>query len=154
MLQTTSTVVEVCLYAKLPRGDQEKLEFLSCFQMVGVLFFFTDWFLIFFYYYFFLCSLCQRLGPANILSLLQLSSIYSHILQGICLFKKGDINKIVIQTNAISFQKRNLVEHSFPLATKQKGRLFKWIFIGRSRQKAKMSDLVFAFAVKDWGISP
>lgn len=53
MLQTTSTVVEVCLYAKLPRGDQEKLEFLSCFQMVGVLFFLLTDFLYFFNIIFF-----------------------------------------------------------------------------------------------------
>lgn len=82
---------------------------------------------LFFYFLIFLvllfrpCRLCQRLGPANILLFLQLSLIYDHILQDICLFEKGDINKMVIQT--IVHLRRTISSNTlWHLATKQKGK--------------------------------
>ena len=114
-----SILVKVCPYAKLRREDQRG-NFYHAFKW---LVFFCS--IVFLFPYFFTitfsASIMSTFGPANILLFLQLSSIYGHILQDICLFKKGDINKMAIQTivhlkSAIS---SNTLWH---LATKQRGK--------------------------------
>lgn len=107
------------------------------------------WFFLYFLfsssfcYYFFSVSIMSTFGSGKYLVI---APVKCNILQDISLFKKGDINKMTIQTIA---HFKSAISSS-PLVTKQKGRPLTSISKGRRWQKAKY--LVFAFAVKDWGI--
>jgi len=100
------------------------------------------WFFLYFLfsssfcYYFFSVSIMSTFGSGKYLVI---APVKCNILQDISLFKKGDINKMTIQTIA---HFKSAISSS-PLVTKQKGRPLTSISKGRRWQKAKISGLRF-----------